>query len=199
MNGGKLIKNEIELADDECCIVFDLACHFPYSNFEILTFDFSLGLEKFNDLKINHRYPNRQYQTISKKYGRKVSKIGYPYIMKLNEQLPMLFGLRVGIKEQYVTLIFPLLTNMTKNKPVCGLTLHYFFEKSQFYFESYEKAENGGWLRHRWYNYEVKDDILTNNDILLNNPHAVDDDSYILIYDDIIEPYSSPLLDLCII
>ena len=114
----ELIKNEIQLADDECCIVFDFGCYFPYANSEVLTFDFALGMEEFNDYKINHRYPNKQHQTISKKYGRKVSKLGYPYIMKLSEQHPMLLCLKVGIKEQYITMIFPLQTNMTKDKPI---------------------------------------------------------------------------------
>lgn len=34
---------EIQLADDECCLVFDFGCYFPYSNTEDLIFDFSLG------------------------------------------------------------------------------------------------------------------------------------------------------------
>ena len=192
----ELIKNEIKLADDECCIVFDFGCYFPYANFEILTFDFSLGMEKFNDYKINHRYPNRHYQTISKKYGRKVSKLGYPYIMKLNEQSPMLLCLKVGIKEQYITAIFTLQTKMTRDKPICGLSLHYNFDESKFRFISHEKAEDSGWRQHNWYSYEVEKDRLCDYDILLNTPHRVSGDSYTLVYDNIIEPCPSPLLDL---
>lgn len=190
------IKDEIKLTDDECCVVFDFGCYFPYANFEILTFGFSLGMEEFDDYKINHRYPNRYYQTISKKYGRKVSKLGYPYIMKLNEQSPMLLCLKVGIKEQYITAIFPLQTKMTKDKPVCGLTLRYNFDESKFCFISYEKAEDGGWRRHSWYSYEVESDRLCDYDILLNTPQRVSNDSCTLIYADIIEPCPSPLLDL---
>lgn len=191
----ELIEKELQLADDEGCIVFDFGCYFPYSNFEVLTFDFSLGMEKFDDYKINHRYPNKGYQTISKKYGRKVSKIGYPYVMKLNEQHPMLLSLKVGIKEDYITLTFPLKNKLTKDKPICGLTLHYNFDKNEFRFISYEKATNGGWWQHNWYSHKVEDDRMCDKDILLNAPHRVSDESYMLIYDDVIEPFPLSLSD----
>lgn len=191
----ELIKTEIQLADDECCIVFDFGCYFPYSNIEVLTFNFSLGMENFEDYKINHRYPNRNYQTISKKYGRKVSKLGYPYIMKLNEQSTMILCLNVGIKEKYITLLFPLLTNMTREKPICGLSFHYIFDKDRFHFQSLEKHKDGGWLMHNWYNYEVEDGRKLDNDIFLNPPKLLSDDSHTLIYEDIITPYPSVLYD----
>lgn len=190
----ELIKNEIKLSDDECCIVFDFGCYYPYANFENINFEFSLGMEKLDNYKINHRYPNKRYQTISKKYGRKVSKLGYPYIMKLDEQSLMILTLEVGIKEQNITLLFPLLTKMTRENPICGLTMHYLFDESKITFSTYEKVKDGGWVLHNWLNYESNDsgDI----DILLNTPHRVSDESNILIYDDIIEPYPVPLFDL---
>lgn len=191
----ELIKNEVQLTDSECCIVFDFGCYFPYSNFEILTFDFSLGMEEFDDIKMNHRYPNKHYQTISKKYGRKVSKIGYPYIMKLDEQSLMLLCLKVGINKQYITTVFPLQTNMTKDRPICGLSLSYNFDKCEFDFMSHEKAEDG-WHHHTWRNYEVESDRIGNNNVLLNPPRKIEDDSYTLIYDNIIEPYPATLSDL---
>lgn len=190
----ELVKDEIQLADDECCIVFDFGCYFPYSNFEVLNFNFTLGMETIDDCKINHRYPNKSYQTISKKYGRKISKIGYPYIMKLKEQSPMLLCLKVGINEECLTLVFPIQTNMTKDEPICGLSLHYFFDKSEFYFMSYEKAKDCGGYQHIWRNYESKDKINNDNEILLNNPHRAGD-SYTLIYDNVIEPYPQALSD----
>ena len=192
----ELIENEIRLADDECCIVFDFGCYFPYSNFEILTFDFLLGEEKFDDYKINHRYPNSNYQTISKKYGRKVSKLGYPYIMKLDEQNPMLLSVKVGLKGQYVTLVFPIKTNMTKDKPVCGLTLRYNFDESRFFFSSNEKLEDSGWRTHRWYSHELEEENRCDTYVVLNPPSRVDDDSYMVVYDDVIEPIPVALLDL---
>lgn len=186
-----LIKQEIHLADDECCIVFDFGCYFPYQNSEILMFEFSLGEEKFEDLKINHRYPNKGYQTITKKYGRKLSKLGYPYIMKLNEQVPMLLRIKVGIKEQcFVQAVFPLQTSMTKERPICGLTLHWNFDEMRFHFIS-EKGENGVIKQCNWCNYEIE----WCNHILLNPPHRMSENSNVLIYDDVITPGALKLSD----
>jgi hypothetical protein len=189
-------KDEIQLADNECCIVFDFGCYFPYSNFEILTFDFSLGMEEFDDYKLNHRYPNKHYQTISKKYGRKVSKIGYPYIMKLDEQFQILLCLKLGIKEKYITTIFPLQTNMTKDKPTCGLSFHYYFDENKFQFMSLEKLEDKGWHHHIWSSHEVENDGKSYKDVLMRTPRRVDDNSSTLIYEDIIEPFPATLSDL---
>lgn len=153
-------------------------------------------MEEFDDYKINHRYPNKGYQTISKKYGRKVSKIGYPYTMKLNEQIPILLCLKVGIKNQYITLVFFLRTNMTKDKPICGLELNYNFDKNEFYFVSHEKTENYGWYHHIWRSHEVENKERGSNDILLNSPRKVGDNSYTLLYDDIIEPFPLSLSEI---
>lgn len=183
-----LLQEEIQLADDECCIVFDFGCYFPYTNPEILTFDFSLGSEEFTDYKKNHRYPNKGFQTISKKYGRKVSKLGYPYILKISEQSPMLLCIKVGIGEQFVTMIFPVLTDMTKEKPICNLSFHFDFDKSEFSFISLENIGEGSWTQHIWHNYEDWD-IGTQ----LNSPHELGEGKYTLIYEDIITPFSQPL------
>ncbi|WOC32348.1 MULTISPECIES: hypothetical protein [Caproicibacterium] len=184
------------MAKDECCIVFDLGCYFPYRNSDVLTFNFTLGMEEFDDYKINHRYPNKSYQTISRKYGRKVSKMGYPYIMKLNEQLPMLLCIKVGINDKYVALVFPVQTSMTASKPICALSLRYMFDKNEFYFKSHEKAEGGGYYQHIWKNYELEKEVNNDNEILLNNPCKIDNSSNTLIYDDIIKPCSSLLQDI---
>lgn len=182
----EIIKDEIQLLDNECCIVFDFGCYFPYANFEILTFDFSLGMEEFEDYKINHRYRNKNYQTISKKYGRKVSKVGYPYILKLDEQIPFLLSLKVGIKKQYITIILPIETNMTKDKPICGLSLRYNFDKSQINFMSHEKNDNGGWYTHTWKNYQGENDRKGDNDILLDPPCEISNNT--ILYENVIEP-----------
>lgn len=198
----ELVKQEIQLKEDECCIVFDFACYFPYSNPEILTFDFSLGMEKFDDYKRNHRYPNSGYQTISKKYGRRVSKLGYPYVMKLDKQAPMLLVVKVGIKEEYMSLVFPIQTNMTKEQPICGLTLHYMFDESKFFFSTYKKAEDGcGWNDYRWFNYEIEEDSKSQNDVILNPPHLVgkNESKATIVYEDILTPASSKLDDFLMV
>lgn len=189
----EILKNEINLSEDECCIIFDFGCYFPYSNSNELTFDFSLGMEYFKDYKINNRYRNKYYQTISKKYGCKVSKIGYPYVMKLNEQAPMLLTLNIGIKDKYVTLVFPIHTKMTKDKPVCTLKFHYIFDKNEFYFISYEK-EKDFYHQHIWSSYKAEDKIK-NNEIILNVSKIIDD-SNTIVYGNIIEPYELSLKDL---
>lgn len=192
----EVIKNEIQLSEDECCIVFDLGCYFPYSNSSELTFKFNLGMEEFNDYKINSRYPNKCYKTISRKYGRKVSKLGYPYVMKLNEQNPILLRLNIGIRDNYITLVFPIYTEMTKDKPICALKFHYIFDKNEFYFISHEKAKDCRYHQHIWRNYKVEGKTNNDNEIILNAPNITDDNSYTLVYGDIIEPYALSLNDL---
>ena len=193
----EVIKNEIQLSEDECCIVFDLGCYFPYSNYSDLTFKFNLGMEEFNDYKINSRYPNKYYKTISRKYGRKVSKIGYPYVMKLNEQNPILLCLNIGIKDKYITLIFPIHTKMTKDKPTCALKFHYIFDENKFYFISHEKSKELSYHQHIWKNYKSENEINNDNEILLN-VLSIDKDSNTIDYEDIVEPYSLSLQDLLV-
>ncbi|HAT4218997.1 hypothetical protein JJB75_14555 [Clostridium perfringens] len=192
----EILKNEIQLSEDECCIVFDFGCYFPYSNSNELTFKFSLGMEEFNDYKVNNRYKNKCYQTISKKYGRKISKIGYPYVMKLKEQNLILLCLNIGIRDKYITLVFPIHTKMTKDKPICALKFHYMFNKNEFYFISYEKTKDCSYHQHIWRNYKSEDKINSDNEILLNAPNIIDDNSNTLVYDDIIKPYELSLQDL---
>ncbi|MDZ4994418.1 hypothetical protein GNF80_15835 [Clostridium perfringens] len=191
----EMLKNEIQLSEDECCIVFDFGCYFPYLNSNELSFNFSLGMEEFKDYKINNRYLNKCYQTISKKYGRKVSKIGYPYVMKLKEQVPMLLNLNIGIKDKYITLVFPIHTKMTKEKPICALKFHYMFDKNEFYFLSYEKNKDCGYHQHIWRNYKSEDKTNSNNDIILNAPNIIDN-SCTFVYGEIINPYELALQDL---
>lgn len=205
----KLIKDEIQLSEDECCIIFDFGCYFPYSNPEVLVFDFSLGMETIKDYKLNKRYRNKRYQTISRKYGRKVSKVGYPYVMKINEQAPMLLSVRVGVNldnyefddyddyddiDNYsILLTFPLQTTMTVEKRFCFLTLHYKFDENEFFFESYGKTENNRLCNRIWINYEAKNGIPIDG-ILLNPPVRADEDGSVLIYDNVIEPFPLSIL-----
>lgn len=203
MHGEELVKkfiNEIQLAEDECCIIFDFGCYFPYSNSEILFFDFFIGEKELNDKKINHRYLNKGYQTISKTYGRKVSKLGYPYVMKLSEQeQPMLLCLKVGLQGKFITLMFPIKTSMTKEKPVCNLTLHYLFDEDEMHFMSHYKCKDGGWLSSEWFNHEIEKERMHKGIMILNTPHRASDGSMTVIYDDVIEPHPSSIQDLLIL
>lgn len=180
------------------CAVFDFGCYFPYVDVEGLTFDFSLGMNSKKDKKINHRYPNKYYQTISRTYGRKVSKIGYPYFVEFdgNENEPRLLCLKVGFEKNVITQLFPLQFNLTKEKPVCGLSLKYNFEKQQFYFESCEPIENSnGWTQHRWSNYIFENGIETT----LMMPINKEDHSSLFVYQDVITPKACTMEKLVLI
>lgn len=101
------------------CIVFD----FGIINYlESLDFSFSLGMENMKDIKLNRRYPNKTYRTISRKYGRKLSKVGYPYMLKIEEKIDetILLAIRIGKKDtkNYLDMIFPLEIHLSKEKPV---------------------------------------------------------------------------------
>ena len=186
----KEIRNEIDLKEDECCIVFDLGCYFPYVEKKLLMFDFSLGEETFDDYKKNHRYPNKQYVTISKRYGKKVSKVGYPYILKLKEQHPMLLCVKVGLNDnnennQYISLVFPIETKMTKENPLCELSLHYNFTNAKISIYSEEEIETGCYCLHRWLSEESENPY--ESDIILQG-HKIED-SRSMIFENIITPY----------
>lgn len=188
------IHEELQLAEDECCIIFDFGCYFPYANTKDLTFAFHLGEEELAPYKLNHRYPNRNYQTISKKCGRRVSKLGYPHIMKLDEQGPMILSIDIGIQDEYMTLVFPIDTHMTKECPVCVLTLRYNFTNRQFYFISKERTSPTSSVWHYWYGYTPKQELENEHAIILSPPSRIDD-STILLYQDVIEPVPIPFLN----
>ena len=183
---GDLLKNEIQLAKDECCVIFDFGCYFPYKNTEDLTFDFSLGGKQLHDKKLNHRYPNTGYQTISRKYGRKVSKLGYPYVMKLDEQDIMLLKIKVGLCENTNTLIFPIQTNMTQDRPTCVLSMYYIFDEMKVHFMSHEDYKDGGWHQHNWYNYMPAELIGENESVITGKMEGKR-----IIYHDVIKPFPS--------
>ncbi len=193
-----LLKNEISIKDDEGLIVFDFSCYFPYSNWEVLSFNFTLGEEKLEDKKINHRYPNHNYQTITRKYGRKLSKVGYPYVVKLNDQeQPMLLCVNVGLLDNCVTLVFPIQTSLTKDRPVCKLVMRYDFENDGFYLKTYSIDEDlGVGLKPKlWYsNEEDRQECKWGMEFsqVLKSPKRVED-SFTLLYEDIITPSPLPL------
>ena len=58
---------QTELNNNMGCIIFDLSCYFPYIEQDKLTIDFSIGLEKCDDIKLNHRY-HIQFPKFWRKY-----------------------------------------------------------------------------------------------------------------------------------
>lgn len=193
MNDTEIIMSEIseEITKGNGCVIFDFGCYFPYSN--NLIFDFSLGMEKLTDKKLNHRYPNIGYHTISRKYGRRISKIGYPYFFDLDETnsnvTPWLLELKVGadLEDNAVCLIFPLSINVTSEKPVCALSLRYNFIEQHFTFESnYPSDDGAGWNSCYWTN---DDEFVRGeaNVILFKTPDRIENSST-LVYSNVITP-----------
>lgn len=129
------------------CIIFDFGAYFPYSN--NLIFNITLGMNELPDQKLNRRYNNKSYRTISKKYGRKVSKIGYPHFFPLEDNTALLV-VKVGVckpnetdTNETIKAVFPLKLNLTKDDPICGLSLRLNVEKMEFNFKSYGEKNNG--------------------------------------------------------
>lgn len=54
--------------------------------------------------------------------GRRVSRIGYPVFVDLNEEYFFILEIEVGIKDyKTVKLDFPVIVKLTEEKPVCNL------------------------------------------------------------------------------
>lgn len=88
---------------------------------------------------------------------------------------------------------------MTKDKPACALTLHYFFDKDEFIFTSEERAEEG-WQPYEWINYDKKEiedkGFNTEHITVMNRPCKTGDLD--ITYGDIITPYASKIDDLIV-
>lgn len=190
----QVIFNELgeKLSEGRGCIVFDFGCYFPYSNQDILTFNFKIGEEKLEQYKCNHRYPNNGYVTISKKSGKKISKLGYPYFMDLGEEQPMLLEIEIGIRDNTLHLTFPLNVKLTKDKPVCSLALQFNFDEMSFNFISYNKGDVG-WQRTVWSSHEVEGE----NVIVMNTPTWLED-TFTILYSNVLTPYPQTIENLLI-
>lgn len=198
---GELVKVELEdeIVKGKGCIVFDFGCYFPYLNQEDLYFDFQLGEEKMENVKLNHRYPNHGYVTISRKNGRRISKLGYPYFVDLSDTpKTILLVIKVGIKEEYLTSIFPVNITLTKEKPVCALSMRFMFEDAIFHFYSHKKNNDGiGWKRKGWFNnVNPMNQMKEQESIKLDIPTPIDD--FTVMYRTVLEPVPQELKDLMI-
>lgn len=178
-----------KLPEGKGCINFDFACLFPYDNQDVLTFEFGLG-EEIGSQKHNHRYPNRNYVTISKKLGRKVSKIGFPFLVDLNDEQLMILWIKIGIEGKAVKLIFPVKITLTKDEPVATLEGHFNFDKSRFTFTTYKPASDGRWQQIIWTNdTEYVDDPR----VTIMDKASTDKDNCIIVYHTPITLASQPL------
>lgn len=198
---GELVKAELEdeILKGKGCIVFDFACYFPYFNQEDLFFDFQLSENTIDNIKLNHRYPNHSYVTISRKNGRKISKLGYPYFMDLSNTPRTLFlVIKTGLEGEYLTNIFPLQVSLTHEHPVCALSMRFMFDKARFDFFSYYKCDDGiGWHKKYWSNQmNAINQMKAFSEVDLGTPTKIDDST--LLWSVILDPIPQTLDNLMI-
>lgn len=78
------VQDEIERCEGNIdgmgCIILDFACYFPFKNLNFFSFEISIGNKRLSDQYLNHRRPDERYFTISRKYGKKICKVGYPIV-----------------------------------------------------------------------------------------------------------------------
>ena len=139
-------------AKEDCGIFnLDISCYFPYADQDqedlvlgvglytashsYWDFDFATALKSpefvefcknqiYDDTVLNHRYPNHEYVTLSKKLGNKRCKAGYPICAPIEDLNSYNFILiKLGYKDEEIFAFFPLILSLSKEKPVGQLSL----------------------------------------------------------------------------
>lgn len=104
------------------------------------------------DIKMNHRFLNSQYHTLSQKAGRKLSKIGYSFvdsIESLNKK--HLLCARIENKSGVVIYMIPIQISLTKDLPVGSCELWISSHKwNKIRINTYYQ-ENNGWSNYLYY------------------------------------------------
>ena len=157
MHGEKVIAELKPIVDEgKCCIVFDfgfVSCDYVF--YEDPRLSFSINGKTMTDCKLNHRYPNGNYITISQKRGRRVSKIGYPYVLDMENKNAKL-ELMLSVWE--TTIILPIQLSLSKEAPVCGISLHYIIDQSEhFKLWSHNPISPTGWMAKSWITEKTHD------------------------------------------
>lgn len=137
-----LVKQEIHCKEGLGCLILDLSAYFPYINQVVCELSFRYKVEDGEwvdptDYKLNHRYPNTDYRTVTKRYGRRVSRVGYPIFVNLNDVKNKLFFLELKFclsfkfsKTEYCTVI-PMHLNMSKENSVAFLEVRYMMKEKE--------------------------------------------------------------------
>lgn len=120
----EIIKN---VNDGYGCIIIDASCLVPtVNNIDHTKIEMTFAKKELTQFKLNHRYNNKGYVTASKTYGKKVSKIGYPffyrikdYINEYQNRFRVLFSLQIKLskdeKSQKINLVVPVSVKITKD------------------------------------------------------------------------------------
>ncbi len=201
------------LDGDTGCIIFDFSCYYPYQ--DGLIFDFQLGMDALSDKKLNHRYPNKHFHTISKKLGRKLSKIGYAHFVKLSDLidgeyvaiLAIRFGAEAcnGEPADVRELLFPLRCRLTKEKPVCGLSMRFNIESASLMFITHYKKNKAdiGFSNITWANQAYIENAAAEFEhIPIEGGKVLEGDNLefpkALLFDTVIEPVACELHEFMI-
>jgi len=196
---GTFVKEQLlnPFPTDKRCIIFDCGCYFPYANQEDLVFSLSVAGTVLADCKNNNRYPNKNYVTITKKEGRRLSKLGYPYYIDASKEkavIPVVIS--VGTVDSFgVKLGFLFQLSLSNDRPVCGVDFRYIFDKDSLSITSHYRNEDDiGWNRFAWVYGEAPDERFKS--ITLKEPVLKEDG--INWFSEIITPFASTLDDILI-
>ncbi|MBQ6148465.1 MAG: hypothetical protein IJI83_02850 [Oscillospiraceae bacterium] len=124
----KLLKYEPE-AENNACFIIDYSCLFPFANQEAAHLDLEVNGERITDYKLNHRFPNKNYVTFSKKYRRKVCSYGYPIVMPFSKkpekiELAAIMTVHNGTPFR---ISFSVMLMLTPERPYTTLRIRYHF------------------------------------------------------------------------
>jgi len=208
---GNEIYDEIseQIEQGKGCIIFDFGL---FSQFRLtdatMIFKFRLGEEQLPDMKLNHRYSNKCYYTITRKYGRRLSKCGYPYFFDLDENEPFLallcitFGYELNEKKETADMVFPLSVQLTKDRPACTLMMKLDFDEGKIEFISHIREKND-WIPHFWSNDAISEKRMQDAGYqdrftFLESPRQIDESNprSPLIFSTLIEPFAEKATEL---
>ena len=134
------------LQDGKGVVDIDLSLHYPFfphditlgiglleNNIHITLDDIEenkLDTYLFNDTVINHRFPNKDYFTLSRKVNKRVSASGYPVyaeIETINKYKYIL--IKVGEEQKAVYYEFPISYTLTKDNPIATASIMIFSDQ----------------------------------------------------------------------
>lgn len=129
-------------------------CDFMLADFDVLSKnfpfeDFQKMYQPCKDFVYNHRFPNHGWVSLSRKIGRKISRIGYPMILPIDEMNEIkVFILRA---DKYY-FCFPIHINLSQKTPFSSFDVSlYGFDKIDsmgIELTTYEETETGGFKKN---------------------------------------------------
>lgn len=155
------ITEQKQLNDNKGFIIFDFS-YYSKDMFDFCPylFNFSIGTNECSDIKVNQRFANKCYWTISKKYGRKLSKVGYPYAVDLDRENIMMLSIKLGTKKNpfIMALNFPLKISLTTANPYSYLQFILNLDTGDFRFKTLKKSDiSTGYDSIIWSNRKTDD------------------------------------------